>query len=105
MTQHYKDPDPQETQEWIESIEDALEEHGYERTRYLLETLIDYAQSKGARLPFNTSTPFVNTILPSQQPDYPGDRDIERKSQYRIARDWWTYFYIRLRCHIIRSCF
>ncbi|MBC8467063.1 MAG: pyruvate dehydrogenase (acetyl-transferring), homodimeric type, partial [Candidatus Marinimicrobia bacterium] len=79
MTQHYKDPDPQETQEWIESIEDALEEHGYERTRYLLETLIDYAQSKGARLPFNTSTPFVNTILPSQQPDYPGDRDIERK--------------------------
>jgi pyruvate dehydrogenase E1 component len=79
MTQHYKDSDPQETQEWIESIEDALEEHGYERTRYLLETLIDYAQSKGARLPFNTSTPFVNTILPSQQPDYPGDRDIERK--------------------------
>ena len=79
MTQHYKDPDPQETQEWIESIEDALEEHGYERTRYLLETLIDYAKSKGARLPFNTSTPFVNTILPSQQPDYPGDRDIERK--------------------------
>ncbi|MDC0480503.1 pyruvate dehydrogenase (acetyl-transferring), homodimeric type [Candidatus Marinimicrobia bacterium] len=79
MTQHYKDPDPQETQEWIESIEDALEEHGYERTRYLLETLIDYAQSKGARLPFNTSTPFVNTILPSQQPDYPGNRDIERK--------------------------
>jgi len=79
MTNQYKDPDPQETQEWIESIEDALEEHGYERTRYLLETLIDYAQSKGARLPFNTSTPFVNTILPSQQPEYPGDRTIERK--------------------------
>jgi len=79
MTNHYKDPDPIETQEWIESIEDALEEHGYERTRYLLETLIDFAQSKGARLPFNTSTPFVNTILPGQQPDYPGDRDLERK--------------------------
>lgn len=79
MTNQYKDPDPQETQEWIESIEDALEEYGYERTRYLLETLIDYAQSKGARLPFNTSTPFVNTILPGQQPEYPGDRVIERK--------------------------
>ena len=75
----YSDPDPQETQEWIESIEDALEEHGYERTRHLLETLIDYAQSKGARLPFNTTTPLVNTILPSQQPVYPGDREIERK--------------------------
>ena len=79
MTNPYKDPDPQETQEWIESIKDALEEHGYERTRHLLETLIDFAQSNGARLPFNTSTPFVNTILPGQQPPYPGDRDIERK--------------------------
>ena len=75
----YNDPDTQETQEWIESIEDALEEHGYERTQYLLETLINFAESKGARLPFNTNTPFLNTILPSQQPDYPGDREIERK--------------------------
>ena len=78
MAEKYKDIDPQETKEWIESIEDALEEHGYERTRYLLETLIEYAQSNGARLPFNTNTPFVNTILPGQQPKYPGDRDVER---------------------------
>ena len=79
MNKNYKDTDPEETQEWIESIEDALEQHGYERTRFLLESLIDFAQSKGARLPFNTETPFVNTILPSQQPTYPGDREIERK--------------------------
>ena len=78
MTTKYKDQDPQETQEWLESIEDALEEHGYERTRFLLETLIDYAQTKGARLPFNTSTPYINTILPSQEPEYPGDRILER---------------------------
>ena len=78
MKYSYKDTDPQETQEWIESIEDALEQHGYERTRFLLENLIDFAQSKGARLPFNTETPFINTIFPSQQPPYPGDRDIER---------------------------
>ena len=79
MTSKYKDQDPQETQEWIESIEDTLEEHGYERTRFLLETLIDYAQTKGARLPFNTSTPFINTILPGQELSYPGNREIERK--------------------------
>jgi len=75
----YKDIDSLETKEWIESIEDALEEHGHERTRFLLETLVGFAQSRGARLPFNTSTPFINTILPNQQPEYPGDRDIERK--------------------------
>ena len=79
MTNLYNDPDKQETQEWIESLEDALEEHGYERTQHLLETLIDFAESKGARLPFNTNTPFLNTILPGQEPDYPGDRELERK--------------------------
>ena len=79
MTQHHKDIDPQETQEWIESIDDALEEHGYERARFLLEELIDYAQAKGARLPFNTNTPFINTIQPGDEPDYPGDNEIERK--------------------------
>jgi len=79
MSNIYQDPDPGETQEWLESIEDALDEHGYERTRHLLETLIGFAQSKGARLPFNTGTPFVNTILPGQQPQYPGDRKIERE--------------------------
>ncbi len=79
MSNQFKDTDPLETQEWLESIEDALEEHGYERTRFLLETLIDFAQTKGARLPFNTSTPFINTILPGQEPEYPGDLDLELK--------------------------
>ena len=75
----YKDTDPQETKEWIESIEDALEEHGYERTQFLLQTLISYAQTKGSRLPFNTNTPYINTILPSDQVEYPGDLDIENR--------------------------
>ena len=79
MTQNHKDIDPQETQEWLESIDDALEEHGFERARFLLEELIDYAQAKGARLPFNTNTPFINTIQPVDEPDYPGDKEIERK--------------------------
>ena len=78
MSKSYTDSDPQETQEWIDSIDDALEEHGYERTRFLLEKLIDHAQTHGARLPFNTNTPYVNTILPTEQPEYPGDRKTER---------------------------
>jgi len=78
LTQHKKDTDPQETQEWLESIDDALEEHGFDRARFLLEKLVEHAQAKGARLPFNTNTPFINTILPEDQPKYPGDRDIER---------------------------
>ena len=79
MREEIKDIDPQETQEWLESIEDALEEHGNKRAGFLLEALIAFAQSRGARLPFNTNTPFVNTILPGDEPDFPGDRKVERK--------------------------
>ena len=79
MSEKHKDTDPQETQEWLESIDDALEEHGFDRARFLLEQLIEHAQAKGARLPFNTNTPFINTILPSDQPEYPGDRQLERR--------------------------
>jgi len=79
LSKPYKDIDPQETQEWLDSIDDTLEEHGYERARFLLEELIEHAQAKGARLPFNTNTPFINTILPIDQPKYPGDRETERR--------------------------
>ena len=74
-----EDVDPQGTQEWIESLEDEIEERGFERTRYLLEKLVDFASTRGARLPFNTNTPFVNTIVAGQEPEFPGNRETERK--------------------------
>ena len=63
----------------MEAIEDALEKDGNERAGFLLETLISFVQSRGARLDFKTKTPFVNTILPGDEPDFPGDRAMERK--------------------------
>ncbi|SVA57200.1 uncharacterized protein METZ01_LOCUS110054, partial [marine metagenome] len=41
MSEKHKDTDPQETQEWLESIDDTLEEHGFDRARFLLEQLIE----------------------------------------------------------------
>ena len=74
-----EDVDPQGTQEWLESLEDEIEEYGFDRTRHLLEKLIDYASTRGARLSFNTNTPFVNTITTDQEPEFPGNRETERK--------------------------
>jgi len=74
-----EDIDPQGTQEWIESLQDEIEEHGFERTRHLLEKLVDFASARGARLPFNVNTPFVNTIISDQEPEFPGNRAAERK--------------------------
>ena len=55
-----KDIDPQETQEWLESLEDELEEQGFDRTRFLLEKLIDYASSKARDFPL-IQTPHSST--------------------------------------------
>ena len=74
-----EDIDPQGTQEWIESLQDEIEERGFERTRHLLEKLVDFASARGARLPFNVNTPFVNTIISDQEPEFPGNRAAERK--------------------------
>ena len=74
-----EDIDPQVTQEWIESLENEIEEYGFERTRRLLEKLVDHASACGVLPPFNTTTPFVNTINVNKEPEFPGNRAIERK--------------------------
>ncbi|MCZ6487412.1 MAG: pyruvate dehydrogenase (acetyl-transferring), homodimeric type [Gammaproteobacteria bacterium] len=71
------DLDPQETQEWIESLESVLEREGPERVHYLLEKLIDKARRSGAYLPFTPNTAYVNTIPVSAQRPIPGDQAIE----------------------------
>ena len=78
------DVDPEETQEWLESIDSVLRVHGAERAHYLLERMIDHARRSGAYLPFSPNTAYVNTIPVGQQPDYPGDRGIERRIEAYI---------------------
>lgn len=73
------DQDPQETQEWVDSIKAVLEENGIERTHFLLETLIEFARRNGVRLPYSPNTAYQNTIPLSQQKKFPGTRDIERR--------------------------
>ena len=75
----YDDPDPMETQEWVESMESILRVHGTERAHFLLEKMIDHARRSGAYLPYSPNTAYVNTISTGQQPEYPGDRSIERR--------------------------
>jgi len=71
------DLDPQETQEWIESLESVLEREGHGRAHFLLEKLIDKARRSGAYLPYTANTAYVNTIPLSTQRPIPGDQAIE----------------------------
>lgn len=82
----HQDVDPQETQEWLESLESVLEEEGNERAHFLLESLIEKARRNGAHLPYDATTAYINTIPPGQEPTMPGDQTIEGK--IRNALRW-----------------
>jgi pyruvate dehydrogenase E1 component len=78
-TGQFADPDPEETQEWIESIDSVLRAHGPERAQFLLNQMVDHARRSGAYLPFSPNTAYLNTIPVWLQPQYPGNRAIERR--------------------------
>lgn len=59
-------------------VELALEKEGPERTAQLLEKLATQLRTTPAP-PSAPVTPYTNTIPPEQQPEYPGDRAIERR--------------------------
>ena len=75
----FDDIDPIETREWLESIDSVLGQHGQERAHFLLNKMIDFARRSGAYLPYSPNTAYLNTIAKRRQPEYPGDRSLERR--------------------------
>jgi len=80
----FDDIDPTETTEWVESIDSVLSEHGPERAHFLLNQMIDFARRSGAYLPYSPNTAYLNTIATGRQPEYPGDRSLERRLEAYI---------------------
>ena len=68
-----------EMREWLESLDYVLASGGAERVTEILERLEQHAQRSGVEVPFSSTTPYVNTITPEEQPEYPGDRALERR--------------------------
>jgi len=68
-----------ETEEWIQSLDEIVKYEGRSRGQFILGKLIERAHELGVKLPFNANTPYVNSIPLSDQPAFPGDREIERK--------------------------
>jgi len=80
----FDDIDPTETREWLESIDSVLNQHGPERAHFLLNQMIDFARRSGAYLPYSPNTAYLNTISAGRQPEYPGDRSLERRIEAYI---------------------
>ena len=80
------DSDPEETREWLESLDGLLEEAGPDRARFLMLRLLERATAKRVALPPLTSTDYVNTIPTTMEPEFPGDEAVERR--YRKWIRW-----------------
>ena len=74
-----KDFDPIETREWIESLDDVIDDQGTDRASYLLNELAKHLMDKGAVPSYNLTTPFKNTISPENEAMMPGDLFMERR--------------------------
>jgi pyruvate dehydrogenase E1 component len=73
------DLNPQETSEWIEALDEIVDESGPDRASYLLDRLMERAANLGVQPPVRLNTPYINTIPPEDQVAYPGDRALERR--------------------------
>ena len=73
------DTDPVETEEWLASLDAVVNEHGPDRARYLIAKLLERAHETTLGVPGAVRTPYVNTIPPDDEPEFPGDEHIERR--------------------------
>lgn len=75
----FLDEDPQETREWLESIESVASVEGRSRAHYLIDQMLDFDASRHGNFYGRVTTPYVNTIAVDRQLPYPGDLTIERR--------------------------
>ena len=68
---------------WYEALKylvgGTLQREAGERVSFHTGRLLDDLRAGGLSVPALASTPYVNTIPWEQQPEYPGDREIERR--------------------------
>ena len=73
------DIDPDETDDWLASLDQVVAEEGEVRARFLIYKLLKRARQLQVGLPPLTQTRYINTISPEQEPAFPGDEAMERR--------------------------
>ena len=93
------DVDPVETSEWLQALESLLREEGPERARFIIDQLTDQARKAGVDLASSGKggsllTDYINTIATSDEPAYPGNKELEKRIRSIIR---WNAVMIVLR--------
>ncbi len=73
------DIDPEETSEWIDSLDGVIDAAGAKRARYIMLRLLERARERQVGVPPLTTTDYINTIPPEREPWFPGDENVERR--------------------------
>lgn len=78
------DIDEQETQEWLDALEQVVLTEGVERARFLMRKLMKKSRLMQVGLPPVVQTPYINTISPEQEAPFPGDENMELRIRRMI---------------------
>lgn len=88
------DVDSIETQEWLDALESLIRQEGPERAQYIYERLTTKAIKSGVAVARNAHSDYVNSIKSEDEPEYPGNWDLERRIRAIIR---WNSVMIVLR--------
>jgi len=75
----YVDSDPEESREWIESLDATIDAAGPTRARFLVRELLRRAAERSIGIADLRQTDYINTIHPEDEPAFPGDEEIEHR--------------------------
>ena len=74
-----QDLDPVETKEWLDAFDAIVENEGAERATFVLRKLLDHARMVRVPMPPVLNTPYANTVSLADQPQFPGNPEIEAR--------------------------
>ncbi|MGH9046391.1 MAG: pyruvate dehydrogenase (acetyl-transferring), homodimeric type, partial [Acidimicrobiales bacterium] len=80
----YRDSDPVETEEWIDSVDALIAAEGLDRASRVLSRVVARARSLGAWLEPGMTTDYINTIGADCEPPFPGDEAIEARIRHFV---------------------
>ena len=73
------DTNPEETAEWLESLESLLQSGTQDRASYLLRAIVRRARDLGIDLPVAVQTPYINSIPAAAEPELPLNAELEKR--------------------------
>lgn len=73
------DIDPVETREWLDALQAVVSNDGGERAAFLLQELINKANTEGIKLTSSIHTPYRNTIKTYEEKQFPPDEGMSKR--------------------------